>query len=1789
MNNKILTAIDLDNNQKNINNIIEEKVIQFTKKEIRKQLKAVKEARKAELDEISQNFLEDFKLSKEEIESITLSIINSDRTRQFREEQYINIKSEKDNYLEFRNIIDELNDIDNFSVDIERVGLQTVSGFKKYEDLILLSIQNNGLFQRIKESKKKIIQEYIDSKKSIEPNFVLDEDSIMMESLDNIILLREMYSVDIYVDDFVLYEKYNLQSNIDISNKLSELIFFKLANSKDSNKNKNLLNEFLPKSNTLKELTSNKYNKQLSVNDSLKNINNLVYQQIISNKMLGILFSNKFISNNKVTTLETTYTNNINREMVYRTRTLGELLFEITNDDAMSKTKEERQQIYMTYDGIRPSKEEYYKWNGLQVYDLDLKFWILKSNGDIQKLKELLHNYLIDFHWYLWICTSASGKGLHIYTKVMPPHHVYTKASDNEYISQYFHQVNYVTKLSTIYDILYRLHVTNGNGITFGQYHYQKTNGENKIILTEENNLRENKYVDNVVSRITAGIRLAYDVNPLINHNFIDLHVGLALGQTIDGYEYQETIEKVLLRDCQQIKLINENLVVDSIEEFQKNKEASYSVDLSKFVTLGLDISEIKVLPKNNINYMTRYNVCNSLAALFGKDGINIAHTLLDSKSCNNVGEINSFYSCAISNGKEPTKLGLEILRKAGIIKNIEPELTEIVETGYKNDLKLQIEQALINPLSNIDYKLLSNQYLSDLETELVEKITGEKINIVFSPAGSGKCLGKDTPIMMYNGSIKKVQDIVKGDILMGWDSTPRNVLSICSGQEELFKIIPDKGEPWVCNKSHILSLTNKLKPFSNKNIKNFTVIEYLEYLKTLKNPKSNHFRLFKRPIFYNNLSESDKLNNNDIEPYYLGLWLGDGTSTEVEITIENKEEHIINYLHYYAEKLDNKLSIYDNELNTKRYRFINKYPSKSKTKIKQYLVDNNLILNKHIPKKYLLSSFENRLKLFAGLIDSDGCSTNGSYTYTTKFDRLKDDILLLANSLGYYVTTSKIIDNRWNSGVKEYWRLIISGKFDIVPVLTPRKKIKAGKQKHIMKFKIEPLSIGDYYGFEIDGDKMFCLGDGIVTHNTELIKSLARKKRILLVLPYISVITNKIENDPSITALFDTFYGSTDIKDLAYGRNAVTTFDKFSRMNYDKISKMFDYIVLDESHLLFTSAYRIEATSNVIKKIKELFYISSNDPFASKIVLMTGTSTGEEHFFNKVSNVIRVSKPQLSKEMEFLICGDTLDSITRLASKGAQLINDGYKLMIPTNKGEIYSEKIIGMIEYLLQRNIKYGYYKRSNTEQEICQLINNENSTGDYDIVFCSNYLSVGVDINDKIYTTGNKEGQIIKFASLYYGNFSGYEIEQFNARIRKTGIKSIYCVTTNKADGTTLDSLLNEPDLLLKITDEDQLYFIDDKSISSAKTEFIASYDPVLHKIITPGFSLLNGKIQFNLEEYELVSFENKYSICMEHPIKVARELAKYGYKITVSTEFEGLSTGEQEVLKKMGIEAAKNEKIRKHNLLVGTYIDLINGNSYSNEHGLEFTDAIDWISKNQNKIIEDRDLTIDVMLDDGKIETQPCFVKIIYDVFATPQQVIVKSREALEKMIRPAKYIIKRYSKQKALDIIFGYVDTNGILKQKNFQRAINLLKLIDSSEANELAEPITKALEKMYLFIDSFEINKDYRIGYETYQSLLETWTNEYIDTLGIRINTKYGFDKIRDGLVEMLADLSTKSQSKNGIRFTYNLMPEQDSTNILNRRSIDNLVASMFNITENVISNKNKPKQKHIVLQSQTF
>ena len=56
-------------------------------------------------------------------------------------------------------------------------------------------------------------------------------------------------------------------------------------------------------------------------------------------------------------------------------------------------------------------------------------------------------------------------------------------------------------------------------------------------------------------------------------------------------------------------------------------------------------------------------------------------------------------------------------------------------------------------------------------------------------PTGAGKCLAKGTPILMFDGSIKAVEDVKVGDQIMGPDSKVRNVLSLANGKEMMYAV----------------------------------------------------------------------------------------------------------------------------------------------------------------------------------------------------------------------------------------------------------------------------------------------------------------------------------------------------------------------------------------------------------------------------------------------------------------------------------------------------------------------------------------------------------------------------------------------------------------------------------------------------------------------------------------------------------------------------------------------------------------------------------------------------------------------------------------------------------------------------------------------------------------------------------------------------------------------------------------------------------------------------------------
>jgi hypothetical protein len=369
-------------------------------------------------------------------------------------------------------------------------------------------------------------------------------------------------------------------------------------------------------------------------------------------------------------------------------------------------------------------------------------------------------------------------------------------------------------------------------------------------------------------------------------------------------------------------------------------------------------------------------------------------------------------------------------------------------------------------------------------------------------PCGRGKCLGFNTPILMYDGTIKMVQDVKVGDVIMGDDSTPRNVLTLARGREMMYKVIPTKGDPYVVNESHILSL--KYSSAVNKHTPKGTVID-IPLLDYLDLPKSYHGRGgvlvgYRVPIKFKHIEI-------ELDPYLLGYWLGDGHSNGTGITTQ--EASVLKYL--TGDCFQNKHSSLYLQYTGSQYDYrINSLTKNHKNFMMDFLRKNDLVNNKHIPHNYKCNDRTVQLELLAGLIDSDGYYHHNCYDIIQKNETLLDDILFVARSLGFAAYKTACKKSCMYKGEKRegtYYKASISGQgLEDIPVKCHRKQAHARKQiKDALntRIKIEKLDVDNYYGFEIDGNRRFVLGDFTVTHNTIMalkIISLLSTKTLILV-----------------------------------------------------------------------------------------------------------------------------------------------------------------------------------------------------------------------------------------------------------------------------------------------------------------------------------------------------------------------------------------------------------------------------------------------------------------------------------------------------------------------------------------------------------------------------------------------------------------------------------------------------------------------------------------------------------------
>ena len=355
--------------------------------------------------------------------------------------------------------------------------------------------------------------------------------------------------------------------------------------------------------------------------------------------------------------------------------------------------------------------------------------------------------------------------------------------------------------------------------------------------------------------------------------------------------------------------------------------------------------------------------------------------------------------------------------------------------------------------------------------------------------AGQGKCLGKGTPILMYDLSVKNVEDIKVGDVLMGPDGTPRNVLTVTTGVEQMYWVRQKKGIDYRVNESHILSLVYPEVTIKTHREKGKKVIDERNVTWKVKNLSvkdylNSGYSFKKHAKGYKSFGMEFENTELPIDPYFLGVWLGDGTSRELTITSFDKP--IVSFLKEYAKTLGGECS---KEHSSEGLWRMKGCSSLFKVMDKFHLLkkrSNPGSGEKHIPIEFIRTSEENRLKLLAGIIDTDGYLGCGSFEVTLVSKRLHEDLVLLCRTLGFYVSCSvKEIEG------KPYYKANIQGDTDRIPTLLKRKVASGRKQiKNVLHtgITLEKDIIDTYYGFTIDGDHLFCLGDFTVTHNTWLL-----------------------------------------------------------------------------------------------------------------------------------------------------------------------------------------------------------------------------------------------------------------------------------------------------------------------------------------------------------------------------------------------------------------------------------------------------------------------------------------------------------------------------------------------------------------------------------------------------------------------------------------------------------------------------------------------------------------------------
>ena len=367
-------------------------------------------------------------------------------------------------------------------------------------------------------------------------------------------------------------------------------------------------------------------------------------------------------------------------------------------------------------------------------------------------------------------------------------------------------------------------------------------------------------------------------------------------------------------------------------------------------------------------------------------------------------------------------------------------------------------------------------------------------------PQGTGKEQPLSSKILTPTGWIT-MGDVKVGTKVIGADGKACNVTGVYpKGVKDVYRVEFNDGTYVDCGLEHLWEVQTLEDRRNNKKPRILQTKDMIgKEIKGIKSPYRDYSVRLVKPIEF-----ESKLTKNDLDPYYLGTLIGDGSLSREHFNITIAENEMLEKISNTMPKTDMLRKLkgdnYDYAIKNVKTRINEdgkKKPSYTKEKIVEYGL-NGVSNTKFIPQKYLFASIEERIKLLNGLMDTDGYVGDGENCceYTTVSEQLCKDMIELVQGLGGKAKyTTKIGKYRKSNGevqicqkVYRVWITLNFNPFSLTRKASNWKKSEKYYKKYISS--ITKVRQEECQCIMVDHPEHLYVTDGYtLTHNTEISK----------------------------------------------------------------------------------------------------------------------------------------------------------------------------------------------------------------------------------------------------------------------------------------------------------------------------------------------------------------------------------------------------------------------------------------------------------------------------------------------------------------------------------------------------------------------------------------------------------------------------------------------------------------------------------------------------------------------------